>query len=104
VSNTRNLVQPLTVTRGGSKAHRPVWVWKGFRPPRSARKRWELWMAGERLRKAQEKQLLKLPRQAEHPAVALIKAWAEQNDIFVTPWQEHLIELFYESEGKITVG
>jgi hypothetical protein len=85
---------------GSGQASRPKYKWRGYRPPRSARKRWEHWMAFQRVRDQMLAQALEMPEPEKHPVVEMI----ESSGVQLTPWQEDLVEKTYDNEGMIKVG
>ena len=101
------------LNKGSGQRARPKFMWKGYRPPRSAKQRHLDRLRFHRLQKQlkaqqiQVKGLDKAITASQEPELKPSQAvleWAEANGITVTPWQESVIEHFYDTEGEIKVG
>lgn len=101
MSNKRKLTR---LNPGSGQRARPKQTWRGYRPPRSALKRWRDWMAQQHVQDQLSKNRLKLPEPepTSRPSDAVTE-WAEANGIVITPWQADMLDKAI-TEGEIKVG
>lgn len=94
---------------GSGQMARPKQTWRGIRLPRSARKRWEMFQAIDKLRGRAKGPEVKGLAQAvadvnEPKPSEAIKKWAEANGITLTSWQAKIIDSLPTDKEDIPVG